>query len=215
MYLLNRAKESITKTLQSDRSSPLARLNVVCRFILKITIIVSFSIMVLIMSTNYLGSDIHNKQLLQTFASFAFLQLLLSYTILKRSNGAYTLSKIKMYPFSFKDLIDISITTGTVTISLFDIFLGYLYFLISFLLCFIGGYSVYESLENPNMMDNESINSFTLPFASVLYVGLYLISQYAIFRSMPYHPLEYISYIFKNIFEDIISVLKKLLKFVF
>lgn len=213
MYLLNKAKDSIAKSFQHDSSSPLAKLNTVCRFILKNAIILALLVTALITSTIYLGKDIQNERLLHLFASFAIIQCLLSYLILKRSNGAFTLSKIKMYPFSFKDLVDISLTTGTLTISLFDIFLCYLHLFISFLMFLTAGFSIYESIENPYMKDNDNINSFTLPFISVLYIGLYTISQYSLFRCMPYHPLEYLSYIGKNISEDISSLLKKLFKF--
>ncbi|ETW50951.1 hypothetical protein PFMALIP_01111 [Plasmodium falciparum MaliPS096_E11] len=97
-----------------------------------------------------------------------------------------------MYPFSFKDLIDVSLSTGVVTISVLDIFLCYLFLIVELLVFLIALFSLYECLDNPYMKDNENMNSFSLQFTSVSYIGLYIISQMIVFRSMPYHPTEYL-----------------------
>ncbi|CRG97924.1 conserved Plasmodium membrane protein, unknown function, partial [Plasmodium gallinaceum] len=151
--------------------------------------------------------------LLQLFVLLSLTFCLLSFIILKRKNGPHILSKIKMYPFSFKDLIEVSLSTGTLTISILDIFLCYLYLLVALLIFLTAIFSVYKSLENPYMRDNDNINSFTLQFISVSFIGLYTISQISIFRTMPYHPLEYLGYIIKNIGDDILSIMKKVWNF--
>lgn len=215
MYLFHKAKDTIVKTLQSDKTSPLAKLTSVCKFILKNAFVLSFSFLVLITYTFYTAQDLQNKELLKIIAALVSVLGFLSFIILKRTNGCYTLAKIKLYPFSIRDLVDISLSTGTLTISIIDISLGYIYLMVAFALFLISSYCTFESIQNPNMKDNENINSFTLQFTSVLYIGLYIISQIGIFRVMPYHPLEYITFIIKNIGDDIISSCKKVWKFVF
>lgn len=215
MYLFQKAKDTIVKTLQSDKNSPVAKLTSVCKFILKNAFVLSFSFLVLITYTYYTTQDLQNKELLKIITALVTTLGLLSFIILKRVNGCYTLAKIKLYPFSIKDLVDISLSTGTLTISIIDISLGYIYLMVAFALFVISSYSAYESVQNPKMMDNENINAFTLQFTSVLYMGLYIISQIGIFRVMPYHPLEYITFIIKNIGDDVISSCKKVWKFVF
>ncbi|CRH00520.1 conserved Plasmodium membrane protein, unknown function [Plasmodium relictum] len=214
MYLFKKAKDSIVNSLQYDNSSPLVKLNFVCKCILKYTFILSFIFIVLILLTLYLEKNLINKNILQLFAILSLILCLLSFIILKRKNGSHILSKIKMYPFSFKDLIDVSLSTGTLTISILDIFLCYIYLLAALLIFLTAIFSVYESLENPYMKDNENINSFTLQFVSVSFIGLHTISQITIFRTIPYHPLEYLGYIIKNIGDDIFSVIKNLWNFI-
>ncbi|ETW63078.1 ribose 5-phosphate isomerase A [Plasmodium falciparum CAMP/Malaysia] len=198
-----------------DKSSPLIKLNYLFKVILRFTFLVSFSFLAIIVSTLYVENNIINKKLLQSFEITSLILSLLSFIILIRQNGTYILSKIKMYPFSFKDLIDVSLSTGVVTISVLDIFLCYLFLIVELLVFLIALFSLYECLDNPYMKDNENMNSFSLQFTSVSYIGLYIISQMIVFRSMPYHPTEYLGYIFKNIFEDIFCVMKKIWNFLF
>ncbi|SCN44904.1 conserved Plasmodium protein, unknown function [Plasmodium malariae] len=215
MYLFKKAKDSIVNSLQYDKSSPLIKLNYVCKCILKISFVLSFALSSIAFSTSLLGGNLINKGLLQSFAITSLLLCLLSFIILKRKNGTHILSKIKMYPFSVKDLIDVSLTTGTVTISVLDILLCYLYLTVALFIFLTAIISLFECLDNPYMKDNENINSFSLQFISVMYIGLYTISQISLFKSMPYHPLEYLGYIIKNIIEDIVCFLKKLWTYVF
>ncbi|SBT73267.1 conserved Plasmodium protein, unknown function [Plasmodium ovale] len=209
MYLFKKAKDSIVNSLQYDKSSPLMKINYISKCILKCTFVLALGLTVLMLSTLYLENDLANKSLLQTFAALSLALSFLSLIVLKRKNGTYILSKIKMYPFSFKDLIEVSLTTGTVTISVLDILLCYLYLCVALFSFLTATFSMYECLDNPYMGDNESINSFSLQFVSVSYIGLYTISQFSLFRAMPYHPLEYMGYIIKNITEDIFSIIKK------
>ncbi|CDO63023.1 conserved Plasmodium membrane protein, unknown function [Plasmodium reichenowi] len=215
MYLFKNAKDSLINSLQYDKSSPLIKLNYLFKVILRFTFLVSFSFLAIIVSTLYVENNIINKKLLQSFEITSLILSLLSFIILIRQNGTYILSKIKMYPFSFKDLIDVSLYTGVVTISVLDIFLCYLFLIVELLVFLIALFSLYECLDNPYMKDNENMNSFSLQFTSVSYIGLYIISQMIVFRSMPYHPTEYLGYIFKNIFDDIFCVMKKIWNFLF
>ncbi|ETW57390.1 ribose 5-phosphate isomerase A, partial [Plasmodium falciparum Palo Alto/Uganda] len=123
MYLFKNAKDSLINSLQYDKSSPLIKLNYLFKVILRFTFLVSFSFLAIIVSTLYVENNIINKKLLQSFEITSLILSLLSFIILIRQNGTYILSKIKMYPFSFKDLIDVSLSTGVVTISVLDIFL--------------------------------------------------------------------------------------------
>ncbi|ETW31882.1 ribose 5-phosphate isomerase A [Plasmodium falciparum FCH/4] len=124
MYLFKNAKDSLINSLQYDKSSPLIKLNYLFKVILRFTFLVSFSFLAIIVSTLYVENNIINKKLLQSFEITSLILSLLSFIILIRQNGTYILSKIKMYPFSFKDLIDVSLSTGVVTISILDIFLA-------------------------------------------------------------------------------------------
>merc|ERR1712039_1156148 len=47
-----------------------------------------------------------------------------------RPSSANTLYKVVMHPFSMRDLIEVSLTSGTVTIGFFDIILVYIYWLL-------------------------------------------------------------------------------------
>ncbi|KAI4837831.1 hypothetical protein MKS88_003248 [Plasmodium brasilianum] len=162
MYLFKKAKDSIVNSLQYDKSSPLIKLNYVCKCILKISFVLSFALSSIAFSTSLLGGNLINKGLLQSFAITSLLLCLLSFIILKRKNGTHILSKIKMYPFSVKDLIDVSLTTGTVTISVLDILLCYLYLTVALFIFLTAIISLFECLDNPYMKDNENINSFSL-----------------------------------------------------
>ncbi|VEV57268.1 conserved Plasmodium protein, unknown function [Plasmodium vinckei vinckei] len=215
MYLFKKAKESIVSSLHGDKPSPIIKINYICNCILKITLAICLWLCSLSFLALYLNADIINKSLFQLFSLSSLILSCLSFIILKRKNGTYILAKIKMYPFSFKDLVDVSLLTGVVTISVFDIILCYLYLLVAFAVFVIATCSIYECLDNPYMRDNENISSFSLSFISVLYMGLYVISNGVIFRNLPYNPLEYMGYIIKNIIEDIFSVTKKLTKLIF
>ncbi|CAD2108418.1 conserved Plasmodium protein, unknown function [Plasmodium vinckei petteri] len=214
MYLFKKAKESIVSSLHGDKPSPIIKINYICNCILKITLAICIWLSSLSFLALYLNADIINKSLFQLFSLSSLILSCLSFIILKRKNGTYILAKIKMYPFSFKDLVDVSLLTGVVTISVFDIILCYLYLLVAFAVFIIATCSIYECLDNPYMRDNENISSFSLSFISVLYMGLYVISNGVIFRNLPYNPLEYMGYIIKNIIEDIFSVTKKLTKLI-
>ncbi|EUD73253.1 hypothetical protein YYG_01290 [Plasmodium vinckei petteri] len=197
MYLFKKAKESIVSSLHGDKPSPIIKINYICNCILKITLAICIWLSSLSFLALYLNADIINKSLFQLFSLSSLILSCLSFIILKRKNGTYILAKIKMYPFSFKDLVDC-----------------YLYLLVAFAVFIIATCSIYECLDNPYMRDNENISSFSLSFISVLYMGLYVISNGVIFRNLPYNPLEYMGYIIKNIIEDIFSVTKKLTKLI-
>ncbi|ANQ08810.1 Uncharacterized protein PCOAH_00030190 [Plasmodium coatneyi] len=216
MYLFKKAKDSIVNSLQYDKGSPLIRLQSVCKGILWATFLVSFALLSLTVLTMYFDRTFFvNRDLLQILAVASFLLCLLSLTILRRKSGTYIYAKVEMYPFSFKDLIDVSLVTGTVTISVLDIFLCYLFLIVVFLTFLTALFSLYVCLDNPHMKDNENISLFSTQFTSVSYIGLYAITQFCAFKSMPYHPVEYLGYIVKNILEDIFCVVKKAWKFIY
>ncbi|CAA9988692.1 conserved Plasmodium protein, unknown function [Plasmodium knowlesi strain H] len=216
MYLFKKAKDSIVNSLQYDKGSPLMRLQSVCKGILWSTFLVSFALLLLTVLTMYFERTIFlNKDLLQTLTVASFLLCLLSLTILRRKSGTYIYAKVEMYPFSFKDLIDVSLVTGTVTISVLDIFLCYLFLIVIFFTFLTALFSLYVCLDNPSMKDNENISLFSIQFTSISYIGLYAITQFCAFKSMPYHPVEYLGYIVKNIMEDIFCVVKKAWKFIY
>ncbi|KMZ86315.1 hypothetical protein PVBG_01838 [Plasmodium vivax Brazil I] len=215
MYLFHKAKDSLVNSLQYDKGSPLMRLTSVCKGILRATFLVSFALLLLTVSTLYFERTLFaNRDLLQTLAGASLLLCLLSLTILRRKSGAYIYAKVEMYPFSFKDLIDVSLATGTVTISVLDIFLCYLCLIVAFFTFLTALFSLYVCLDSPHMKDNENISLFSMQFTSVSYIGLYAITQFCTFKSMPYHPVEYLGYIVKNIMEDIFCVVKKAWKFI-
>ncbi|GAW81412.1 hypothetical protein, conserved [Plasmodium gonderi] len=215
MYLFKKAKDSIVNSLQYDKTSPLMKLNYVCKGILRATFIVSLGLSALTMSTMYLDQNLINKNMVQILAATSLLLSMLSLTILRRKNGTYIFAKVQMYPFSFKDLIDVSLTAGTVTISVLDIFMCYLYLIVTFLTFLTALFLLYESLEGSYMNDNETLNLFSIQFTSVSYIGLYVTSQFCAFKSIPYHPMEYLGYIMKNIIEDIFCVIKKACNFIY
>ncbi|KJP87138.1 hypothetical protein AK88_03185 [Plasmodium fragile] len=216
MYLFKKAKDSIVNSLQYDKGSPLMRLQGVCKGILRATFLVSFALLSLTVSTLYFERNFFiNRDLLQTLAVTSLLLCLLSLIILRRKNGTYIYAKVEMHPFSFKDLIDVSLATGTVTISVLDILLCYLCLIVVFFTFLTALFSLYVCLDNPHMKDNQNISLFSMQFTSVSYIGLYLITQFCAFKSMPYHPVEYLAYIVKNIMEDIFCVGKKAWKFIY
>ncbi|VWU49796.1 conserved membrane protein, unknown function [Hepatocystis sp. ex Piliocolobus tephrosceles] len=192
MYLFKKAKDSVINSLQYEKPSPLAKLNYVNRFILKFTFLVSFGLAALTSATLFFNTQLINKNLLEFFALSSIIISFLCLIILKRKHGIYVLSKITMYPFSFKELVDVSLTTGTVTILFFDIALFYLYLIVELLNFVIG-----------------------LQFTSVSYIGLYIISKLNVFKTIPYYPLEYIETIIKNINGDVYILIKKMWSFVF
>ncbi|GAB66922.1 hypothetical protein PCYB_102720 [Plasmodium cynomolgi strain B] len=216
MYLFKKAKDSIVNSLQYDKASPLMRLSGVCKGILRATFLVSFALLSLTVLAMYLERNFFaNRDLLKALAVESLILCLLSLTILRRKSGTYIYAKVEMYPFSFKDLIDVSLATGTVTISVLDILLCYLCLIVAFFTFLTGLFSLYVCLDNPHMKDHENISLFSMQFASVSYIGLYAITQFCAFKSMPYHPVEYLGYIVKNIMEDIFCVVKKAWKFIY
>lgn len=108
-----------------------------------------------------------------------------------RNEGASTESKVIMHPWSFADLVEVSLTSGTVTIGVVDILLVYGYHILlvadaaaalcgAILLC-----------ESTTCLKSDAILYWTLSAAcSVVLVGLGAF-MIMIFANMPYGILEY------------------------